>query len=110
MAFKSAIIFMAPDGDPNRHRASIKTSKLELTAVVVELGNFDQAAKVCRDLVQKEGAQFITLCPGFTHEAVAKIVIAVGGKAGISVARGDIPSIKMLDEIVAKEGWFPEGH
>jgi hypothetical protein len=27
MAFKAGFVFMAPDGDPKRHRASIKTSK-----------------------------------------------------------------------------------
>ena len=47
MAFKAGFVIMAPDGDPERHRASIKTSRFELTTVVVELMNFDQAVKVC---------------------------------------------------------------
>ncbi len=33
MAFKEAFVIMAIDGDPNKHRATIKTPKLELTAV-----------------------------------------------------------------------------
>ncbi|MDH5695675.1 MAG: DUF6506 family protein [Dehalococcoidia bacterium] len=110
MAFKEAVIVMAPDGDPNRHRASIKTSKLELTAVVIEMRNFDQAAKVCKDLVQKEGIQSFILCPGFTHQALAKIANAVGEKVAINVARGDVPGTTMVGEILAKEGWFSEGH
>ncbi|MDY6863177.1 MAG: DUF6506 family protein [Thermodesulfobacteriota bacterium] len=55
MAFKVGFVVMSPDGDPKKHRASIKTSKLEVTTVVVELMNFDQAVNVCKDLVQNEG-------------------------------------------------------
>ena len=109
MAFKAAFVMMAPDGDPKRHRASIKTSKLELTTVLFELMNFDQAVNVCKDLVQEEGVQAIILCPGFTHEAVAKIVNAVGEGVAVNVARGDVPSTMIAGEILAKEGWFPEG-
>jgi hypothetical protein len=105
--FKSAFVVMAPDGDPKQHRTTIKTSKLEMTMVVIELRNFDQAVEVCRDLVQKEGVQAINLCPGFTHEAVARIASGVGS-IPISVARGDMSSAMMLEEIVTKEGWFSE--
>jgi len=110
VAFKSGFIVMAPDGDPKIHRASIKTSKHELTTVVVELMNFDQAADVCKDLVQNEGLQSFILCPGFSHEAVAKIANAVGEGVSINVARGDMSGTKITNEILAKEGWFPEEH
>jgi len=110
MAFKEAVVVMAPDGDPNRHRATIKTSKLELTAVVIKLMDFDRAVEVCKDLVQKQGVQSIYLCAGFTHQAVARIASAVGGRAAIQVARGDVPSTTMVGEILTKEGWFSEGH
>ena len=43
MAFKSGMIVTAPDADPKKHRASIKTPKYELTVVVVKDGNLDQA-------------------------------------------------------------------
>ena len=110
MAFKAGLVFMSPDGGPKRHRASIKTSMLELTTVVFEMMNFDQAVNVCKDLVQNEGIQFLILCPGFTHEAVAKIANAVGEGVAVNVARGDVPSTTITGEILAKEGWFPEGH
>ena len=110
MAFKEAVVVMALDGDPNRHRATIKTSKLELSVAVIEMMNFDQAVKVCQDLVQKQGVQSFILCPGFTHQAIAKIANAVGEKVAITVARGDVPSTTLTGEILAKEGWFPEGH
>jgi hypothetical protein len=108
--FKEACVIMALDGDPKKHRATIKTDKLELTTVLIELLNFDQAVEVCKDLVQKEGVQAIILCPGFTHQAIARIATAVGGRAAVNVARGDIPSTNMVSEILAKEGWFDEGH
>jgi hypothetical protein len=110
MAFKTGFIVMAPDGDPKTHRASIKTSKIELTVVMVELMNSDQAANVCKDLVQNQGVQAFILCPGFSHEAVAKVANAVGGGVPINVARGDVPSMMITAQILAKEGWFPEGH
>jgi len=39
MAFKAGFIVMAPDADPNKDRASIKTPQFELTTVIVELMN-----------------------------------------------------------------------
>ncbi len=106
MAFKTGTVVMAPDGDPKKHRASIKTPKLEIFIVVVKLMNIEQAINVCRDLVQKEGVQAISLCPGFTHEAVARISNAVGEGISISVARGDVPSVMITGGILGKEGWF----
>jgi hypothetical protein len=106
--FKSAFIIMAPDGDPEKHRATIKTEKAELTAVFIEMTNFDQAVEVAKDLVQNKGVQSIYLCPGFTHQAVARIATAVAGRAAVQVGRGDGPSSAMVIDILTKEGWFNE--
>jgi len=97
---------MAPDGDPAKHRVTIKTSKAEITTVFIEGRNFDQAVKVCRDLVQKEGAQAFVLCPGFTYEAVARVTSAVGEGVPIFVARGDMPNMMLLNEIITREGFI----
>ena len=110
MAFKTAFVCMAPEGDPKTHRATIYTPKMVLTTVVVELMNFDLAVQVCKDLVQNEGVQSIILCPGFHHEAVARVVSAVGPSVAIEVVRGDVPSGRITAEILAREGWFPEEH
>lgn len=110
MAFKEGFVIMAPDGDPEKHRASIKTLKFELTIVMVELMNLDQAVNVCKDLVQDQGVQSIVLCAGFSHEAVGRIANAVGEKVAVSVVRGDVPSTMTLSEIVTKEEWFAQGH
>lgn len=110
MAFKAAFVVIAPDSDPKSHRATIKTPKIEITTVLVPMMNVDLAIAVCRDLVKNEGVHSLTLCPGFTHEAVARVADAVGGGVAIDVARGDVPSTIATGEILRREGWFPEGH
>ena len=107
--FKSAFIIMAPDGDPEKHRATIKTTKAEVTTVIIEILNFDQAVEVAKDLVQNKGVQSIYLCAGFTHQAVGRVAAAVGGRAAVQVARGDVPSTMLAGDILTKEGWFDEG-
>jgi hypothetical protein len=104
--FKSAFIVMAADGDPAKYRSTIKTSKVEFTTVLIKLLDFDQAIEVAKDLVQKQGVQSIYLCAGFTHEAVGRLANAVGDKIAVQVARGDPPSTMMVEETLAKEGWF----
>jgi hypothetical protein len=104
--FKVISIVMAPDGDPAKHRATIKTSKLELTVVVIKMLDFDQAVEVAKDMVQNHGVQSIYLCAGFSHQAVARIASAVGDKVAVQVARGDSPTTTMVGEILGKEGWF----
>jgi hypothetical protein len=110
MAFKAALIVLAPDGDPEKHKASIQTPKLELTIVVTRLMDFERAAKICTDLVQNQGIQSIVLCPGFTHTGVAMIVKAVGEAVPVSVARSDVPGTMATAEVLGQQGWFPGAH
>ena len=106
MAFKAAVVVMAPDGDPEKHRTTVKTDKLESTMVLVPLMDFERAAQVCRDLVKKEGIQALILCPGFTSSGVSMVADAVGEGVPINVARGDLPSVMVTSGILAQEGWF----
>lgn len=108
MTFKSAVLYMAPDGDPETHRVTIKTSKLELTTVLIQADNFDQAVNVCKTLVHKDGIEHIMLCPGFTHESLGKIKEVVGEKVAVSVARSDVPGNTLVTQILTREGWFPQ--
>lgn len=110
MAYKAAFVGMAPEGDPKKHRASIKTPKLEFTAVMVGLMDYEQAVDVCKDLVQNEGVQSLTLCAGFPHDAVARVANAVGERVAVNVARSDGPGVMVTNEILEKEGLLPEGH
>jgi len=106
MAFKVAVVTLAPGGDPKKHRASVKTSKIEITTVVGNLGDFDRAVDVCTDLVRKEGVQAIFLCPFFNQAEVAKVAEAVGESIPIAVARSDVPGAMRMGAILTKEGWF----
>lgn len=63
-----------------------------------------------KTLVENQGVQSVILCPGFSHQAVAKIANAVGEGAAISVDRRDVPSTIVTGEVVRKEGWLPEEH
>jgi hypothetical protein len=108
--FKAASVIMAPNADPVKHRASVKGDQFEYIMVVTPLFNFDRAAQVCKDLVDKEGIQSISLCPGFSHEGVAKVRGAVGESVPVNVSRGDVPSIMMTAQILSKEGWLAAGH
>ena len=105
---KLAFIIMSPDGDPEKYKTTITTSRLEITTAVVGLMNFEQAADVCRDLTKNKGVQGLILRPGFHHEAVAQIARAVGPGISIDVARGDVPSGKITGALMAAEGWVPK--
>jgi hypothetical protein len=73
MAYKTGFVVKAPDGNPKKNRASLKTAKIEITAVVCGFET-DQLVDECKNLVQNEGVQALILCPGCTHEEVAKVV------------------------------------
>ena len=108
--FKAANVVMVLNADPAKHRATIKGDQFEYTTVLTPLFNFDQAAQVCRELVEKEGVQAISLCPGFSHEGVAKVQSALGEGVPVNVCRGDVASTMMTGQILVKEGWIPAGH
>lgn len=108
--FKAVTVSMAPNADPTKHRVSVKVDQFEFIMVIIPLFNFDQAAQICKELVEKEGVQSILLCPGFSYEGVAKVQSAVGEGIPIMASRGDIPSTMMTTQILAKEGWLPAGH
>ena len=107
--FKAAVVIMSPNADPAKHRASVKGDQFEYTLIVTPIADFDRAAQVSKELVEKEGVKSITLCPGFSHEAVAKVRKAVGEGIAVHVARGDVPSIMITVQTLANEGWLPEG-
>jgi hypothetical protein len=107
MAFKVLFLAHAPDGEAEKHRCVIETSKYYKLFVVV-VKSQEQAVKVCKEFVEKEGVQSILLCPGFTHRDIAEISEAVGESVGISVARGDGPSNRVSMEVMTREGWFSE--
>ena|SRR3972149_9196181 len=104
--YKAATVIMAKGANPVKHRASVKGDHFEYTLVVIPMGGFDTAARVCKEMVEKEGVQSITLCPGFTHAAVALVRKAVGEGIPINVTRADVPSTMITAQILTKEGWL----
>lgn len=104
MAFRTVFISLAPDGDASRYRASVKTSKIEVTAVVAR--DVADAVNFVKKAATEGLIDAVLLCPGFTHEAVAEIVKAAGSSIGVTVARGDGRSTALAHEAMKKAGWF----
>ncbi|WP_456449972.1 DUF6506 family protein, partial [Palaeococcus sp. (in: euryarchaeotes)] len=84
---KAAFMFLAPEADPKKHRAVVKTPIVELHVVGVK--DYKEACMVAKELVE-EGIAAIELCGGFGNQGVAKIVEAIEGKVPVGVVRFDI--------------------
>ena len=87
MPFTALFIAHAPDADPEAHRSLIDTGLYRLFSAVVR--DTDQAIAVARELIDTEGVQSVLLCPGNTHDDVARLAAALGDEISVSVARGD---------------------
>jgi len=87
MALKAAFIFLAPGVDPEKHRSTVNTPEVELTAVAVK--TYAEAQQVAEKLVA-EGVVAIELCGGFGNKGTAMISEAVAGKAAVGAVRFDI--------------------
>ena len=107
MAFKVLFLAHAPDAEAEKHSCVIETPNYYKLFVIVVKAQ-EQAIKVCKKVVKKEGIQSILLCPGFTHRDIAEISDVVGENVGIFVARGDGPSHRISIEVMRSEGWFSE--
>ena len=104
MAFISAFISLTPDAQPEKHTSILETPLHTMYSVLVK--NRTQAIDICKKLVDKNGVQAITLCPGFRNQNVGEIASALGDKVAVTVARGDSLGAKLTSEILRKEGWF----
>jgi hypothetical protein len=104
VTFNAAFIAHVPDADPDKHVAVLETDFYKLFSVLVR--DTDQAVDVCRRLVADEGVDSILLCPGNTHQDVARIVAAVGDDVSVSVARGDSRSQRVALKAMERAGWF----
>lgn len=88
--FKGSWILMIPEVDPQVHRTRLKTPKYE--AIMVCVKDPDEAAAVCKELVEVEKVDSVTLCPAFTNFDVAKVISAIP-KTPVNVCRSDGPSL-----------------
>ncbi|MCX8159342.1 MAG: DUF6506 family protein [Candidatus Saccharicenans sp.] len=103
MKFKTVFISKAPDAEPERHRALVETGKMKLWVQVVN--NTDQACQLVQRLVAEEGIHSVLLCPGFSHEEVARMQQLAGPWVSVSVARGDGPGNRVIAEVFRQVGW-----
>jgi hypothetical protein len=87
MALKAAFMFLAPDSDPEKHRGTVVTPEVELTAVAVR--DYAEAERVAAQLVE-QGIVAIELCGGFGNKGTARIAEAVGDKAAVGAVRFDV--------------------
>lgn len=83
---KAAFMFVAPGGDPTKHRVWVETPKVRLLTIGVR--DYEQAVAVAKELVEKEGIAAIELCGGFGNEGTARVAAAV--KVPVGVVRFDI--------------------
>jgi hypothetical protein len=102
MAFKELFMANSKDAERLKHRSIIDTGKSVLHSVIVK--NVEEAKEECRSYKDTEQVDAILLCPGFTHMEVAEILKETGGKISVSVARGDGPSSRIVQEAFKREG------
>jgi len=86
MGMRAAFMFIAPEGDPQQHHATVTTPEVEV--MVVAVANYAQACLAAEHLVS-QGCGAIELCGGFGAEGVAAVSRAVRGKAVVGVVRFD---------------------
>lgn len=104
MAFKSLFIAHAPNADSNEHKSIIDTGKYRLVSCLVSTQ--EEAIKTAIETHAVENLDAILLCPGFTSENVAELYKALNGEVGVSVARSDGPSSKVVMNAFMREGFF----
>lgn len=83
----TAFIYVAPDTDPQKHNVMLPGSFLTLH--VVGCSNYDQAAQIAKELVDK-GCTAIELCAGFGNEGIAKIQKSVGPHIPVGAVKFDL--------------------
>lgn len=86
MTMRAAFMFIAPQGDPQQHVATVATPEVEVITVAVS--SYTNACRAAADLVNK-GCVAIELCGGFGSEGVAQVARTVRGRAAVGVVRFD---------------------
>ena len=96
---KAAYIFICPEADSKKHRATVEIPTLRMTAVGVK--DFDDAVNVAKSLVE-DGVQLIEVCGGYGAIGTAKIIEAVGDKVPVGAAYYGMESMENLLKLVEK--------
>lgn len=83
----AAFIFFAPEAEPEKHRSTIRTPEIVLTAIGVS--TFEQGAAAAKEMVEA-GNTVIELCGGFGIRGIWIVEQAVNEKARVRAVRFDI--------------------
>ena len=83
----AAFIFIAPEADPETHRATVKTPEITLTSIGVP--TFEEGAAAAKEMVDR-GCTAIELCGGFGIKGTWIVEQAVHGRARVGSVRFDI--------------------
>jgi len=84
--FECGFIYVAPGLDPEKQRAVIPSSDINMT--VIGCSNYDQAEQVAKELVAK-GCTAVELCAGFGNEGIYRIKKAVGPGIAVGAVKFD---------------------
>ncbi len=84
--FECAFIYVAPGLDPQKQRAEIPSTDINMN--VVGCANYSQAVEVAKELVAK-GCTALELCAGFGNEGIAMIKRAVGPGIAVGAIKFD---------------------
>ena len=87
MSMRAAFMFIAPQGNPQQHCATVTTPEVEVITVAVS--DYASACLAAEDLVSK-GVTAIELCGGFGSAGVAAVARSVRGRAVVGVVRFDL--------------------
>ncbi len=102
MPFRVGYVVKAAGADPSIHRAKLSADTLELTVRMVDAADWQRVIAVCKNLVEEEQVDAITLCPGFSHAEVGRIAEAVGSAVAIDVARSDARSAHLASRAMQR--------
>ncbi len=86
MKFQCGFIYVAPGCDPEKERAVIEGSDIDMN--VIGCSNYEQAEAAAKELVAK-GCTAVELCAGFGNEGIARIKKAAGPGIAVGAVKFD---------------------
>mgnify|MGYP001027718495 CR=1 FL=1 len=99
MQLRFAFVYICPESNPEKHRATIETPGISMTFVATK--DYAEAVNICRKLV-KDGVQAIELCGGFGPIGASKVIDAVGEKVPVGFVCFGCESVEKYTNILKK--------
>ena len=93
-------MFIDPSVDPARHKAEIETPKIKM--LIQGVGSIEEGASMAEKFAD-EGGTLVELCGGFGYAGAKAVSDAVGDRASVSIAVGQVLDAPKLAKIL--EDW-----